>query len=74
MSAYWFELTVDERRAIVRDAGQDPDLPRRGVAHGTPPPGLRNHVCAADGHEDPDNSGLCIHCDASLGDNYDDDA
>lgn len=62
----WFKLSADERRAGIAAAGQDPDLPPRGVAHGTPPAGLRNWVCAADGHADPDNSGLCIHCSADL--------
>lgn len=63
---YWWELTEEERRAAIIAAGQDPDLPPRGVASGTPPPGLRNWVCAADGHEDPDNSGACIHCSTCL--------
>jgi hypothetical protein len=59
---YWWELTSDERRAILIANGEDPDLPPRGVSRGTPPPGLRNWVCEVDGHSDPDNSGLCIHC------------
>lgn len=54
-----------QRQAII-DAGQDPDLPPRGYAGGTPPPGTRNRVCAADGHSDPDNSGHCIYCCAVL--------
>jgi hypothetical protein len=62
----WWQLTNKETRAAIVAAGQDPDLPARGVSRGTPPPGLRNWVCAADGHEDPDNSGLCIHCNVDL--------
>ncbi len=42
------------------------DLPPRGINAGKPPPGLRNHDCREDGHRDPDNSGLCIHCSADL--------
>jgi hypothetical protein len=59
----WYTLTEQERREILLAKGQNPDLPPRGVAHGDPPPGLRNWVCEVDGHEDPDNSGQCIHCD-----------
>ena len=59
------ELTDKEREIIIKH-GENPDLPRRGVSFGTPPPGLRNRICEVDGHEDPDNSGLCIHCDAEL--------
>lgn len=62
---HW-ELTREERRAAITAAGQDPDLPPRGVPSGTPPPGLRNWVCAADGHSDPDNGGPCIYCGASM--------
>lgn len=42
-------------------------LPPRGVAGGRPPRGLRNWDCRQDGHEDPDNSGLCIHCAHAIG-------
>ena len=38
----------------------------RGTSSGKPPPGLRNYDCREDGHEDPDNSGLCIHCGVLL--------
>lgn len=62
MTKHWFDLTDDEAREILIRYGQDPDLEPRGVAYGTPPPGLRNWVCEVDGHSDPDNSGLCIHC------------
>ena len=37
-------------------------LSARGVSFGKPPKGLRNWDCRIDGHEDPDNTGLCIHC------------
>lgn len=49
------------------------DFPPRGVAYGKPSPGLRNHDCRVDGHRDPDNSGLCIHCSVSLGGEDEDD-
>lgn len=42
------------------------NLPPRGVSMGKPPEGLRNWDCSYDGHEDPDNSGMCIHCGAVL--------
>jgi hypothetical protein len=29
-------------------------------------PAPRKHDCGVDGHRDPDNSGVCIHCDAVL--------
>lgn len=61
----WFDLTDEEQRQILVDKGHNPNLPPRGVAHGEPPPGLRNWVCEVDGHADPDNSGSCIHCAAS---------
>jgi hypothetical protein len=38
-------------------------LPPRGDSYGKPPVGLRNWDCRIDGHEDPDHSGLCIHCE-----------
>lgn len=60
----WYELSDEEARAILVELGHDPDLPPRGVAEGTPPPGLRNHVCRVDGHSDPDWTGLCIYCRA----------
>lgn len=63
----WYKLTDDERRTAIVAAAQNPDLPPRGTSTGTPPTGLRNWVCAADGHADPDNSGLCIHCSTDLG-------
>lgn len=65
-SKKWYELTRDERRAIIAEHGEDPDLQPRGAAHGTPPPGLRNWVCAADGHVDPDSWGTCVNCGADL--------
>ncbi len=44
----------------------NPALPARGVSYGKPPPGARNWSCDIDGHSDPDNSGLCIHCQVVL--------
>ncbi|QFU87865.1 hypothetical protein [Amycolatopsis sp. YIM 10] len=67
----WYELTRAERWDIILEHGQNPALPPRGVSRGEPPPGLRNWVCAADGHADPDNSGLCIHCGTVLDDDED---
>ena len=46
-------------------------LPRRGVNGGKPPPGVRNRDCVIDGHEDPDWSGMCIHCSVDLTDHED---
>jgi hypothetical protein len=66
----WRTPTREQRREAIVAAGQDPGLPPRGVSDGIPPPGLRNWVCAADGHSDPDNTGFCIHCSATL---YEDD-
>lgn len=40
-------------------------LPPRGRAFGRPAAGLRNYDCRKDGHEDPDLTGSCIHCDAN---------
>lgn len=43
------------------------NLPPRGVSFGRPlGTNLRNWDCRVDGHSDPDNSGLCIHCSISL--------
>lgn len=43
------------------------DLPPRGVSFGRPlGPNIRNYDCRIDSHEDPDNSGLCIHCSVVL--------
>ena len=64
MEKQWYELTDTERKEVILKAGQDPELPPRGISYGEPPKGLRNWICKADGHEDPDNSGLCIHCSA----------
>jgi hypothetical protein len=66
MNKFWFELTKDERRQILIAKGEDPDLAPRGVYPGVAPTGLRNWVCEVDGHADPDNSGLCIHCAVNL--------
>jgi hypothetical protein len=62
------QLTDKEKREIIIKHGQNPDLPPRGVSGGIPPKGLRNWICEVDGHEDPDNSGLCIHCSCELDD------
>lgn len=64
----WYQLTEQQRREIIISKGQNPDLPPRGVSGGNPPDGLRNWICAVDGHCDPDNTGGCIHCGADLDD------
>lgn len=69
---YWYDLPEHVCRVILIRHGQNPDLPPRGAADGTPPPHLRNHVCAVDGHSDPDNSGLCIYCSVYLDPDDDD--
>lgn len=58
---------TDRIRDIIISHGQNPDYPPRGVSSGIPPKGLRNWICEVDGHEDPDNSGVCIHCDVVFG-------
>lgn len=60
-----FEHAFEEATAAIfrfgREAAANGIRPR-GVGFGTPPEGLRNHVCLIDGHEDPDRSGACLHC------------
>ncbi len=43
-----------------------PNCPPRGVSGGVAPEGLRNWECHWDGHSDPDNTGMCIHCGNDL--------
>lgn len=57
LGAPWFSSRVCDHTGKVNYK-----LPRRGMSGGRPPKGLRNWDCRVDGHEDPDNSGACIHC------------
>jgi len=69
-------ITEDENKGLTYEfkritsnieiKDQNLDYPPRGVSEGIPPIGLRNWNCEVDGHADPDNSGLCIHCSTEL--------
>lgn len=59
-------LSIEEKRQIIINKGQNPDYKPCGDSACIPPKGLRNWICEVDGHEDPDRSGLCIHCSAEL--------
>lgn len=59
-------LSKEEKRQIIINKGQNPDFPPCGDSGCKPPLGLRNWICEVDGHEDPDRSGLCIHCSCEL--------
>jgi hypothetical protein len=63
---YPLDLPDHVVRVILIRHGQNPDFEPRGTSFGTPSSRLRNWVCAVDGHSDPDNSGLCIHCSVLL--------